>query len=46
MVGVPAKQVGWVSKFGYDLNFDSKGTATCPYSNEQYFFCDNRVRQQ
>ncbi len=38
MVGVPAKQIGWMSKFGEKLNLPLKGTAqiTCPNTNESY----------
>jgi len=36
MVGVPAKQIGWVSKHGHKLEFDSHGCAQCPSTNEKY----------
>lgn len=38
MVGVPAKQIGWISKFGkqLDLPLEGNGTATCEYTGEQY----------
>ena len=36
VVGNPSKQIGWVSEFGHRLNFDSKGFANCPESNEKY----------
>jgi len=34
--GVPAKQVGWMSRHGLPLEFDSSGTATCPESGFKY----------
>ncbi len=36
MVGVPAKQIGWISKNGHKLEFDSDGFAFCPSTNEKY----------
>ena len=36
MVGVPAYQVGWMSKFGERLKFDPHGYAKCPKSGDQY----------
>ncbi|MCK5638809.1 MAG: N-acetyltransferase [Flavobacteriaceae bacterium] len=36
VVGNPSKQIGWISEFGHRLNFDSKGFAICPESNEKY----------
>jgi len=36
VVGNPSKQIGWISEFGHRLNFDDKGIATCPESNEKY----------
>ncbi|MEA1918869.1 MAG: acyltransferase [Campylobacterota bacterium] len=36
MVGVPAKQIGWVSCAGNTLVFNDKGIATCNYDNSQY----------
>lgn len=36
MVGVPAKQIGWVSKVGNTLEFDENGVATCKYDNSRY----------
>lgn len=35
-VGNPAKQIGWMSKYGHRLHFDEKNEATCPESNEKY----------
>jgi len=38
MVGVPAKQIGWISKYGeqLDLPLEGNGTATCEHTGEQY----------
>jgi UDP-2-acetamido-3-amino-2,3-dideoxy-glucuronate N-acetyltransferase len=36
MAGVPAKQMGWVSRAGQRLEFGEDGEATCPETGEQY----------
>jgi UDP-2-acetamido-3-amino-2,3-dideoxy-glucuronate N-acetyltransferase len=36
VVGNPSRQIGWVSKAGHRLNFDSDGIATCSEDNSQY----------
>ncbi|WP_028578816.1 acyltransferase [Desulfogranum japonicum] len=38
MVGVPARQIGWMSEFGEQipLPLEGNGRYTCPYSNKQY----------
>jgi len=38
MLGVPARQAGWMSRFGerLDLPLEGEGTATCPHTGEQY----------
>ncbi|MCL4118056.1 UNVERIFIED_CONTAM: hypothetical protein GTU68_038550 [Idotea baltica] len=36
VVGNPAKQIGWVSKFGHRLVFNSDNETTCPESGEKY----------
>ena len=38
MVGVPAKQIGWMSQYGEKLDLPLKGNAetVCPYSNKLY----------
>ncbi|MFT4522701.1 MAG: UDP-2-acetamido-3-amino-2,3-dideoxy-glucuronate N-acetyltransferase [Bacteroidia bacterium] len=43
IVGNPARQIGWMSKFGHKLEFDNSGLATCPESKEQYQLKDNKV---
>ena len=46
VVGNPARQIGWISEFGNRLNFDSKGIAICPESNENYMLFENRVKNR
>jgi UDP-2-acetamido-3-amino-2,3-dideoxy-glucuronate N-acetyltransferase len=36
MVGNPARQIGWMSEYGYRLEFDNEGLAECPESKESY----------
>lgn len=36
VVGVPARQIGWVSRAGHRLDFGEDGTASCPETNEIY----------
>ena len=36
MVGVPAKQIGWMSRFGEQLVFDEDGQAVCRNTQEVY----------
>ena len=36
VVGNPSHQIGWMSRYGHRLNFDTKGIATCPESGEKY----------
>ena len=43
VVGNPGKQIGWVSKAGHRLNFDAKGMAVCPETNERYKLSDHQV---
>lgn len=35
-VGVPAKQIGWVSKAGETLSFDESGRGKCPKGGDTY----------
>jgi len=44
MVGVPAKQIGWVSALGHRLSFDAHGMATCSESGQAYELKDGRVK--
>jgi len=41
MAGVPAQQIGWVSRHGERLSFDANGYAVCPATGEQYQLDDN-----
>ncbi len=36
VIGNPARQVGWMSEYGYKLLFNKDGIAVCAESNEQY----------
>ncbi len=45
VIGVPAKQIGWVSRAGHRLDFDNSGLAVCPETGESYLLKDNRVTQ-
>ncbi len=36
MMGVPAKQKGWMSRHGHILTFDENRTARCPESGLEY----------
>jgi UDP-2-acetamido-3-amino-2,3-dideoxy-glucuronate N-acetyltransferase len=41
IVGNPGKQAGWMSEYGHRLQFDEKGIAICPESNEKYQLINN-----
>lgn len=43
IVGNPGKQIGWVSEFGHRLNFDEKGEAICPESQQKYSLKNDEV---
>lgn len=36
LVGNPARQLGWMSRYGHRLKFDANGFATCPESGDKY----------
>lgn len=44
VVGNPARQTGWMSKFGHKLQFNSNGEAVCPESKERYVLERGMVR--
>lgn len=48
MVGVPAKQVGWMSEFGEKLNLPLQGqaTTTCPHTGVIYVLEGTTVHKQ
>ena len=43
MVGNPAKQTGWMSRYGQKLEFDTEGMARCSESGESYRLEDQQV---
>lgn len=45
MVGVPARQIGWISEHGERLNFDKKGFATCSGNGDNYQLIKNKVHK-
>jgi len=45
VVGNPAKQTGWMSEFGYKLDFDEKGFAICPESGQRYRIANGIVNK-
>jgi len=46
IMGVPGKQVGWMSRYGHRLHFGPSGRARCPESGEEYVLTsDNMIRQ-
>ncbi len=45
VVGNPARQVGWMSRYGQRLRFDEEGFAICSESNEKYKLSDGIVTQ-
>jgi len=36
VVGNPAHQIGWMSRYGHRLDFDINGEAVCPESQQKY----------
>ncbi|CAI3797014.1 UDP-2-acetamido-3-amino-2, 3-dideoxy-D-glucuronateN-acetyltransferase [Pseudomonas sp. MM221] len=36
MVGVPARQIGWMSEFGEQLQLNEQGEATCSHTGARY----------
>ena len=43
VVGNPARQIGWMSEFGHQLEFNSEGIAVCPESGERYRLANDEV---
>jgi UDP-2-acetamido-3-amino-2,3-dideoxy-glucuronate N-acetyltransferase len=43
VLGNPARQVGWMSKFGHKLVFNTEGMASCPESGENYQLNENNL---
>lgn len=46
VTGVPAQQIGWVSRLGHRLTLDEKNHATCPESGEKYQMNDHELSPQ
>jgi UDP-2-acetamido-3-amino-2,3-dideoxy-glucuronate N-acetyltransferase len=47
VMGVPARQAGWMSRHGRKLVFDAEGSAICPGSGERYrLMIDGTVVEQ
>ena len=44
VLGNPARQVGWMSKFGHKLIFNTEGMASCPESGEHYQLNENNLK--
>ena len=42
-VGVPAKQIGWMSKHGEKIIFNNEGIAICPATQEKYKLVNDLV---
>lgn len=45
MVGVPARQIGWVSRAGNTLSFDTKGIAIDAYDNSRYILENDQLKE-
>jgi len=45
VVGNPAKQIGWMSEYGHQLEFDNDSIAVCEESKEKYILENNRVKK-
>jgi UDP-2-acetamido-3-amino-2,3-dideoxy-glucuronate N-acetyltransferase len=43
MAGVPAKQIGWMSKFGVQIKFSDDLRYVCPHTGSVYLLRDNSV---
>ena len=48
MVGVPAKQIGWMSEFGeqIDLPLTGKAESICPHTGTRYLLEGNKVSKE
>lgn len=47
MVGVPAKQIGWMSEFGEQipLPIEGQGKYICPHTNQEYKLVNNQLER-
>jgi UDP-2-acetamido-3-amino-2,3-dideoxy-glucuronate N-acetyltransferase len=48
MAGVPARQIGWMSKFGerVDLPLTGSGEYQCPHTGDRYLLEGDRVSRR
>lgn len=46
VMGNPARQTGWMSRYGHKLVFDSLGFASCPESGEKYIMENGELRME
>lgn len=44
VVGNPARQIGWMSRYGQRLHFNENNIAICPESGEKYILTNNKVQ--
>jgi UDP-2-acetamido-3-amino-2,3-dideoxy-glucuronate N-acetyltransferase len=45
MVGVPAKQIGWIDKAGNRLKFDEDGIAIDSFDGSKYVIIDEKIKE-
>jgi UDP-2-acetamido-3-amino-2,3-dideoxy-glucuronate N-acetyltransferase len=45
VIGNPARQRGWVSEYGHNLDFNDNGLAICAESKEKYQLINNQVKK-
>ena len=45
VIGNPAKQVGWMSEYGYKLKFNDEGIGICPESKQKYKLENGKVKR-
>jgi UDP-2-acetamido-3-amino-2,3-dideoxy-glucuronate N-acetyltransferase len=45
MVGVPARQIGWMSQYGEQIPVTGQGHYTCPHSGQQYHLANGELRE-
>jgi len=43
MVGVPARRIGWMSRYGEKLVVDAEGQARCPHTGDVYRLSGDRL---
>ncbi|MBU6340908.1 MAG: N-acetyltransferase [Bacteroidetes bacterium] len=46
VVGNPARQIGWVSRYGHRLHFEDDGLAICPESGVVYELSHQKVQER